>query len=80
MAYGNNQGRAQGQASKGGFEKDPSEVGYAYQKKSDKVGDYFSVTMTAEVPSGSKLVIFANNVKNRTEKTPTHVIKISKGK
>lgn len=60
-----------------GFEKDPSEVGIAYAKTSDKGGNYFSVSITADIPAGSKVMIFENKTKNRTEKTPTHVLKLS---
>ena len=59
------------------FEKDPSEVGFAYAKESEKGGHYFSVSITADIPAGSKVMIFENKTKNRTEKTPTHVLKLS---
>lgn len=71
-AYNNAAGGA-----KKAFEKDPNEVGIAYLKTSDKVGSYFSVSITADIPAGAKLVIFENKTKNRTDKTPTHVIKLS---
>lgn len=64
-------------APKGAYEKDPSEVGIAYAKTSDKGGNYFSVSITADIPAGSKVMIFENKTKNRTEKTPTHVLKLS---
>lgn len=59
------------------YEKDPSEVGFAYEKTSDKGGTYLSVTITADVPAGAKVMVFENKTKNRTEKTPTHVLKLS---
>lgn len=72
--------RAQAAKSATTFEKDPNEVGIAYLKTSEKVGSYFSVSITADIPAGAKLVIFENKVKNRTDKTPTHVIKLAAGK
>lgn len=59
------------------FEKDPLEVGIAYAKTSEKGGDYFSVSITADIAAGSKVMIFENKTKNRTDKTPTHVLKLS---
>lgn len=59
------------------FEKDPNEVGIAYLKNSEKVGNYFSVSISQDIPAGAKLVIFENKTKNRTDKTPTHVLKLS---
>lgn len=75
-SYSNNNAPAKAAPAKA-FEKDPNEVGIAYLKTSDKVGNYFSVSITADIPAGAKLVIFENKTKNRSEKTPTHVIKLS---
>lgn len=69
--------RAQAAKSAGKFEKDPNEVGIAYMKTSDKIGTYFSVSITADIPAGAKVVIFENKTKNRSDKTPTHVLKLS---
>ncbi len=64
------------------FVDDPSEVGIGYGKKAVKTGEeYVSITVTKEIPAGTKLALFLNNkVKNRTERTPTHKLKISKPK
>lgn len=70
-------GTAVNTGSKPAFEKDPNEVGIAYLKNSEKVGNYFSVSISKDIPAGAKLVIFENKTKNRTEKTPTHVLKLS---
>lgn len=66
-----------GEAGKKPFEKDPNEVGIAYLKTSDKIGTYFSVSITQDIPAGAKLVIFENKTKNKSDKTPTHVLKLS---
>lgn len=83
-AQGSYAGRAPAAAAGGGkvaydkpFEKDPNEVGFAYEKSSDKGGTYLTVTITADIPTGAKIMIFQNKTKNRTEKTPTHVLKLA---
>lgn len=90
MAYGTNTKPAYGStgtrpATTGTtkeFVDDPSEVGIGYGKKAVKTGEeYVSITVTKEIAAGTKLALFLNNkVKNRTERTPTHKLKISKPK
>lgn len=83
----------QGQGQGGGFRKDqssprstekreytedPNKVGIAYEKQTKTGATYLSVTLTKDVPVGAKLSIFPNDkVKNRTEKTPTHIVKLA---
>lgn len=59
------------------YEEDPTKVGIAYEKEMKSGEKYLSVTLTKDVPVGTKLSIFPNSkVKNRTEKTPTHIVKL----
>lgn len=75
-----------GAASTGGarkeFVEDPNKVGIGYEKESKTGGsNYISITVTKDIPAGTKLFVYANDkVKNRTEKTPTHVLKLPKAK
>lgn len=60
------------------FEKDPNEVGIGYEKEMKSGGTYIAITVQQDIPAGTKIAIFSNDkVKNRTEKTPTHVAKLS---
>jgi hypothetical protein len=60
------------------FKEDPNKVGIAYEKQTKAGATYLSVTLTKDVPVGAKLSIFPNDkVKNRTEKTPTHIVKLA---
>lgn len=90
MAYGNqaNQGRTYGsrpaaatQSAQGGkreFKDDPTEVGIGYTKELKAGGNYVAISILKDIPAGSKLVLFNNDkVKNRTDKTPTHKLKLS---
>ena len=77
-SYGNKAPASNGNGAAKTYEKDPSEVGIAYMKSSDKGGTYFSVVITADIPAGSKVMIFENKTKNRSEKTPTHILKLAK--
>lgn len=63
------------------FVEDPTKVGIGYERQTKDGRSYIAVTITKEVAEGTKLSLFLNDkVKNRTEKTPTHVLKISKSK
>lgn len=64
------------------FVEDPNKVGIGYEKESKTGGaNYISVTLTKDLPAGTKFFVYANDkVKNRTEKTPTHVLKLPKVK
>lgn len=89
MAYGNQQ-RSQGGFVRSGsaasnrpaaaagareFVEDPNELGIGYQKESEKAGTYITFTLKKDVPAGTKVTVYENRVKNRTEKTPTHRLK-----
>lgn len=94
MAYGNQNGQQRSYGNRpapvkgnvdGGkkeFVEDPNKVGIGYEKQSKTGGaNYISVTVTKDIPEGTKLFVYANDkVKNRTEKTPTHVLKLPKTK
>lgn len=57
---------------------DPNELGIGYEKELKAGGTYLTFTITKDVKAGTKVSIFANDkVKNRTEKTPTHKMKLS---
>lgn len=63
------------------YTEDPNKVGIAYEKQTKAGSTYLSVTLTKDVPVGTKLSIFPNDkVKNRTEKTPTHIVKLAPAK
>lgn len=60
------------------YQEDPSKVGIGYERQTKSGSSYIAVTLTKEVAVGTKLSIFPNDkVKNRTEKTPTHIVKIA---
>jgi hypothetical protein len=60
------------------FKEDPNEVGIGYEKELKAGGTYMSFTVTKDIAAGTKVAVFANDkVKNRTEKTPTHKMKLS---
>lgn len=75
---------APAQAQAGGqreFVEDPNKVGIGYEKEMKTGGKYIAVTVTKDIPEGTKLFVYLNDkVKNRTEKTPTHVLKLPKVK
>lgn len=89
MAYGNSNTRtgtygtskpaapvAESTARK--FEVDPNEVGIGYEKQMKSGDTYIALTVVKDIPAGAKISLFPNNkVKNRTEKTPTHKLKLS---
>lgn len=60
------------------FKEDPNELGIGYQKDLKSGGTYITFTVTKDIAAGTKVAVFANDkVKNRTEKTPTHKLKLS---
>ena len=96
MAYNNAGARPQGNSgsfvkrggpapaqagSKPEYQDNPDEVGIGYVKEMKAGGEYLSFTVTKDIPAGTKVAVFPNDkVKNRTEKTPTHKMKLSKQK
>lgn len=65
-------------AAKGEYKEDPSKVGIGYERQTKSGSTYIALTLTKEVPVGTKLSVFPNDkVKNRTDKTPTHIVKIA---
>ena len=60
------------------FKDDPNEAGIGYEKELKAGGTYISFTITKDLAAGTKVSVFTNDkVKNRTEKTPTHKLKLS---
>lgn len=60
------------------FKDDPNEVGIGYQKDMKSGGSYISFTVTKDIAAGTKVAVFNNDkVKNRSDKTPTHKMKLS---
>lgn len=61
------------------FKDDPNEIGIGYEKEmKNGGGNYITFKLTKDVAAGTKIVVFPNNkVKNRTDKTPTHKLKLS---
>ncbi len=60
------------------FVDDPNDLGIGYEKDLKAGGKYISLTVTKDIAAGTKVLVFANDkVKNRTEKTPTHRLKLS---
>lgn len=88
-SFGNRQGQAQGggfrrndsapaAGEKREYQEDPSKVGIGYERQTKSGSTYIALTLTKEVPVGTKLSVFPNDkVKNRTDKTPTHIVKIA---
>lgn len=60
------------------FTDDPNEVGIGYAKTAKTGTEYVSIKITKEIPAGASVALFLNDkVKNRTDKTPTHKLKLS---
>lgn len=78
-SYGNN--RPAGNTAPSGkkeFTDDPNEVGIGYAKTAKTGTEYVSIKITKEIPAGASVALFLNDkVKNRTDKTPTHKLKLS---
>jgi hypothetical protein len=56
-------------------EREP-DAGIGYQKTSKNGVEYITITLLEDMPKGTKLSMFTNDkVKNRSEKTPTHILK-----
>lgn len=65
-------------ATKREFTDDPNEVGIGYAKTAKTGTEYVSIKITKEIPAGASVALFLNDkVKNRTDKTPTHKLKLS---
>jgi hypothetical protein len=63
------------------FKRDPNEVGIGYARKAKSGMEYTSFIVTKDIPAGSSVSIFLNDkVQNRTEKTPTHKMKLAPSK
>lgn len=63
------------------FVEDPSKVGIGYVKSTKGGEDYITFTATKDIKEGTKFVAWLNSkVKTRTEKTPTHILKLAKTK
>lgn len=93
MAYGNNNTQARpaygskapstaiakgGAAPQREFVDDPADLGIGYEKDLKAGGKYISFTVTKDIAAGTKVLVFNNDkVKNRTDKTPTHRLKLS---
>jgi hypothetical protein len=79
-SYGNRpaQGAPVAAGVKKEFTDDPGEVGIGYSKELKAGGSFIAFTVTKDIKAGTKVAIFNNDkVKNRTDKTPTHKMKLS---